>query len=320
MMSEYNSGNKNPMVFSRHEFPGREIMVAGILSLGYLFTCYQLTGLNSEHFVLTVLCNTLYFASVETRKFILGFFTFVVFWIIFDSMKGFPNYNFSEVHIKGLYDAELRFFGISLNGENVTPGKYLHLYQNTFLDILCGVFYLCWIPLPLAFAGYLFYTDRNRFLQFSLTFLFINFIGFIIYYSYPAAPPWYVETYGFEFRAHTQGSAAALLRFDHFFNLPVFESIYSKSSNVFAAMPSLHSAYPFIVLYFGLKNRMGIVNVVFAVITAGIWLSAVYTDHHYVMDVLVGVICAVTGIIAFNCLLAINWTRRWFFKYLSVIE
>jgi len=306
------------MLFS-HEFMNREIVAAIVISLIYLFACYAWIGLRAEHIGMTVLCNVLYFASIGTRKFILGFFVFVVFWIIFDSMKGFPNYDFNEVHIKSLYDAELRFFGISLNDETIAPGKYLQLYQNTGLDILCGIFYLCWIPLPLAFAVYLFYTNRNQFLQFSLTFLLVNIIGFILYYIYPAAPPWYVEAYGFEFSPATQGSAAALLRFDHFFNLPIFESIYSKSSNVFAAMPSLHAAYPLIVLYYGLKNRMGLINVIFTLVTAGIWLSAVYTSHHYVLDVLVGLICAGTGIFLFNYFLTLSWTREWFYKYLKVI-
>ena len=36
---------------------------------------------------------------------------------------------------------------------------------------------------------------------------------------------------------------------DIIFDVNIFSGLYAKSSNVFAAMPSLHSAYPVIVLW-----------------------------------------------------------------------
>jgi hypothetical protein len=143
-----------------------------------------------------------------------------------------------------------------------------------------------------------------RSVYFSLTFLLVNLLGFVVYYLFPAAPPWYVQAYGFDFKLLTHGSTAGLSRFDHFFGLPVFGSLYARGSNVFAAMPSLHSAYPVVVLYFGLKNRLGWVNGLFAVVTVGIWFAAVYTAHHYVLDVEAWMLCVGTGIALFD------WLRR----------
>ena len=108
-------------------------------------------------------------------------------------------------------------------------------------------------------------------------FLLVNLIGFIIYYSCPAAPPWYVSTHGFVFDPHTAGSTAGLARFDALVHVPVFRSIYTQSSNIFAAMPSLHSAYPVIVFYYGVTNKLRVMSFVFAGVMGGIWFSAVYT-------------------------------------------
>jgi hypothetical protein len=83
-------------------------------------------------------------------------------------------------------------------------------------------------------------------------------LGFVVYYAYPAAPPWYIQVHGFNFHPLTQGNTAGLARFDKYFNVTIFKSIYSKGSNVFAAMPSLHSSYPVIVVYYGIKNRLGL--------------------------------------------------------------
>jgi hypothetical protein len=153
---------------------------------------------------------------------------------------------------------------------------------------------------PLAFAGFLFRRNRRQFVHFSLAFLAVNLLGFAVYYLYPAAPPWYVQAFGFGFQPLTAGSTAGLARFDGFFGISLFASLYAKGSNVFAAMPSLHSAYPVVVLYFGLKNNLGWVNLFFATVTAGIWFAAVYTSHHYVLDVGAGAGCAAAGIALFE--------------------
>lgn len=250
----------------------------------------------------------MYYLSDVTRKFILGFTVFIVFWIIFDYMKAFPNYEYNSVSINELYQLEKKLFGFQLNGILVTPNEYWRLNYSNTLDILAGFFYLSWIPVPLTFAGVLFFYNKREFFYFSLTFLLVNLLGFCVYYIYPAAPPWYVQQYGFDFIANTKGNTAGLSRFDAFFGVEIFKGLYEKSSNVFAAMPSLHSAYPLIVLYYGIRNKLGWINLLLAIITIGIWFAAVYSSHHYVLDVLAGITCAILGIWLFQKLLH---TKGW---------
>lgn len=288
-------------------FARKNILFTTIISLLYLLVSKALIGYKTEQLVLVIFFNTLYYASFITRKFITGFSVFIVFWILFDSMKAFPNYLYNTVHIKTLYNAEKTLFGINFKNQLLTPNEYWLQHTNTFLDIISGIFYLCWVPVPMVFAVYLFFSNRRtQFMHFSLTFLFVNLIGFIIYYIYPAAPPWYIQYYGFQFRPHTLGHTAGLQHFDFFFHTGIFQALYTKSSNVFAAMPSLHSAYPLITLYYGIKNRLGSINIVFAVIVPGIWFAAVYTSHHYILDILAGVACAIAGIFIFQKWLAPN--------------
>jgi len=271
-----------------------------VISIFYLLLSWKLVGFKSDQLVLIGIFCVLYFSSAITRKFILGFSIFIVYWIIFDYMKAFPNYNYNTVHIADLYNLEKRIFGINFNGKLLTPNEYWRVNGTTFLDVLTGIFYLCWVPVPLAFAGFLFFKNRKQFLYFSMTFVLINLIGFVIYYLYPAAPPWYVEYHGFVFHAHTPGNTAGLAKFDQYFHAGIFKSIYSKGSNVFAAMPSLHSSYPVVVVYYGIKNKLGKVNILFAIVMLGIWFTAVYASHHYILDVLAGITCALTGISLFN--------------------
>ena len=283
-----------------HFFSVRHLLITTSVSVTYLLLSYWLIGYKQDQLTLVLLFNTCYYLSRLTRKFILGFSIFIVFWIIFDFMKAFPNYLFQEVHIGDLYAAEKKWFGIQEGTLLLTPNEYWSVKHHTWLDVLTGFFYLSWVPVPLAFAAFLFFRNRKWFLQFSLTFLLVNLIGFVVYYVYPAAPPWYIQKYGFAFQAGTPGNTAGLSRFDAYFGVQIFKSLYEKSSNVFAAMPSLHSAYPLIVLYYGLKFRLKWINLFFFMVMSGIWFSAVYTSHHYVLDVLAGIICAVTGMLLFS--------------------
>jgi hypothetical protein len=298
----------------------KSVTIVSLLSVAYLLLSSFLIGYKSDQLTLVFIFNIMFYLSVPTRKFILGFSIFIFYWVIFDYMKAIPNYNYNTVHIADLYHLEKHIFGINLNGKILTPNEYLRVKSTTFLNVVTGLFYLCWIPVPLSFAAYLFFKNKRQFLYFAFTFLLVNLLGFIIYYLYPAAPPWYIQTYGFTFHPLTLGSTGGLSRFDDYFHIHVFKSIYSKGSNVFAAMPSLHSAYPVIVVYYGFKNRLKWANACFIVVMLGIWFTAIYASHHYVLDVIAGILTATIGINLFNFLVKrVGFIKRFIDKYEAII-
>ncbi|GAA0538806.1 phosphatase PAP2 family protein [Chitinophaga japonensis] len=294
----------------------KTLLTTTLISMAYLLLSLLLVGFKTDQLALVLLFNTLYYLSRGTRKFITGFSIFIVYWILYDYMKAFPNYKFADVHIASIYHAEKNIFGIAAGGGILTPNEYWQLHGQTWLDVMSGFFYLCWIPLPLVFAVYLFYTNRMQFLHFALIFLLVNLLGFVVYYLCPAAPPWYVQQHGFELLPHTPGNTAGLIKFDQFFQVNIFQALYAKGSNVFAAMPSLHSAYPLIVLVFAWRNRTGLFRPVSAIVTPGIWFAAVYTGHHYILDVLAGILCAFSGILLYERVLCRQYFFISFLQYL----
>ncbi|HVZ26692.1 MAG TPA: phosphatase PAP2 family protein [Sediminibacterium sp.] len=296
-------------------FSKKSLLAASLLSAGYLLLSHLLIGYRPEQLVLVALFNLAFFSSAGSRKFVTGFSIFILFWILFDYMKAFPNYRYAAVHIGDLYQAEKNWFGIVSGGSLVTPNEYWLAHTQPWLDLATGIAYLCWVPVPLIFAGYLFFRNRAAFLDFALNFLLVNLIGFLIYYLYPAAPPWYVQQHGFLFQAATPGNTGGLIRFDAALHTALFEGLYSKSSNVFAAMPSLHSAYPVILLYYGIRNRLGWINLFFACLMFSIWFSAIYNSHHYVLDVIAGIVCALASILLYRMLAA---RTAWFPRFLQL--
>jgi len=295
----------------------RSVIVISLISLGYMVVSYFVVGYRSDQLVFIFLANALFYASNISRKFLIAYLTFAGYWILFDYMKAFPNYNYATVHLADLYNTEKHLFGIHYHGQLMTLNEYFKLTSSTFVDVTTGLFYLCWIPVPFGFGVYLFFTNRRECLLFTLTFVLINLIGFVGYYMYPAAPPWYIQQYGFVLHPSTHEGIAGLARFDNYFHAHIFGGLYTKGSNVFAAMPSLHSAYPILVFYFAWKNRMRVATVIFGIVTVGIWFAAVYTSHHYVLDVLAGILCSVAGITLFNFLLA-RW--KWFGRFIDKWE
>ena len=155
-----------------------------------------------------------------------------------------------------------------------------------------------------------------------MVFLLVNLIGFAGYYIHPAAPPWYAINYGFEAILNTPGNTAALGRFDELVGLPICDSLYSRNSNVFAAIPSLHAAYMVVAFYYALvKKCHPAIITIFAVLMCGIWFTAVYSSHHYIIDVLLGITCALLGILFFEKgLMKIPGFIKFFNRYQHYIE
>jgi len=295
------------------------LSIAFAFLLIYTTWLHLAVGFRIDHLNFILFLVIAYFATPLTRKFVLGFVFFWLFWILYDAMRVYPNYMVNDIHISEPYNLEKALFGISTEAGILTPNEYLYQHSHKVLDFLSGIFYLTWVPLPMAYCIYLFFTDRKMLLQFSATFLFTNLVGFVIYYLYPAAPPWYVFYYGWETNFDIPGNAAQLLRFDQIIQYPLFASMYNKNANVFAAIPSLHAAYPVVLLYFGLKKRHKWLSLLFAIDVLGIWFAAVYSMHHYIIDVILGSFCAIIAIFVFDYVLLKTKIRTFIDDYASFI-
>lgn len=257
-------------------------------------------------------------AVKPTRKFALALTPWLVFACSYDGMRLLPNYEVNPIDTRGIYEAEKSLFGIGTAAGTLIPGEWFNLHNCAFADFMAGFFYLCWVPVPLGFAIYLYLKGkREMYLRFSLAFLFVNLVGFVGYYIHPAAPPWYVIEHGFTPVLNTPGSVAGLGRFDALVGAPVFHSIYCNNSNVFAAVPSLHAAYMLVATIYAVISRRNKLCIgIFAFICMGIWWTAVYSTHHYIIDVLLGILTTIVALLILErLLLRAEWAKRFMARY-----
>nr|WP_278583459.1 phosphatase PAP2 family protein [Coprobacter fastidiosus] len=303
--------------------PRNEILTVIGIAIIFIVITSVFVGLRPEHLLMVFIFLILFFAKKSTRKLAVGLLPFFIFGISYDWMRVYPNYEVNPIDVQNLYDFEKSLFGIEENGSLLIPCEYFALHHSVIADILAGFFYLCWVPVPIAFGLWLYLKkDRRLYLRFSMVFLLVNLIGFAGYYIHPAAPPWYAINYGFEAILNTPGNTAALGRFDELVGLPIFDSLYSRNSNVFAAIPSLHAAYMVVAFYYALvKKCHPAIITIFAVLMCGIWFTAVYSSHHYIIDVLLGITCALLGIFIFEKgLMKIPGFIKFFNRYQHYIE
>ena len=84
---------------------------------------------------------------------------------------------------------------------------------------------------------------------------------------------------------------AGCARFDALVGIPIFREWYGKSADVHGAIPSLHIAYPLMMAYYSLRfGALRAWSIFFYVLMC---FSAVYLNHHYILDVIWGSVYAI---------------------------
>lgn len=273
----------------------RNWRIGAVVAIGlYLWSVHAIMGIRGEHLFLGGL--TFVFAVIGGRPFrFTAFFSPVMFTGItyeyFRLLKGIRL----EVHVADLYQAELNWFGVGEGASRQVLADWFLSYTHPALDLICGLVYILYIFVPIGFSIFLFFVNEERMLHVGLAFLLTNLIGMTIYVLYPAAPPWYVAEYGLgPAQMDVLPNAAGTVRFDQLLGIDYFTTFYARSANVFGAMPSLHVAYPMssAIAVAGMGKKWWMPVAVFVLVVG---FAAVYLQHHYVWDIVVGAVVGAAG-------------------------
>ena len=292
-----------------------------LLSVLYWLWFGLVVGVTDIEIVFYIFISIIFFLSSGTRKLFLSFSPMFIYLLGYSSLRLLHNSDSGSIHNQDLYDTELSLFGFNFGGEHIIPCEYFAEYHNTFLDAITGAFYVSWMPFPVIFGLILFFSGKRKLVfNFWLAFLFANILGFIGYILFPAAPPWYYLQYGAEIMHNAPPSAAGFLRFDEIIGFPLYENMYSKGTNTFGAMPSMHAAFPTVLVYYSIKYKNKALILLFTISMLSIWFGAVYSNHHYILDVIVGICCAIIGILLTETMVNRTFVPNWYKRTLIYIE
>lgn len=171
------------------------------------------------------------------------------------------------------------------------PHRLLSNFASPILDFFAAIPYLVHFPLPFLFSLYLLSgVERQKcILPYLWCAGWVNLIAVFVQFVFPTAPPWFVDSAVYDHNGkflQSGNNEAGFARLDALIGHSVFHGIYSKSPLKFGAFPSLHVAWPAIILvnnpWFG--KRFAWFHVV--------WIAwaALYSNHHYGVDALGGIL------------------------------
>lgn len=163
-------------------------------------------------------------------------------------------------------------------------GAHTHWY-----DYAAATLYLLHFLVPLLLA-FLFWQRRRRlYWRFVRTYLVLMYTGFLIYLIYPAAPPWWASDAG---RVPAVQPVLSLVHW-HGIGNPVGLLTGTFQPDEVAAMPSMHAAFALLValVIWRLRPRWGWTTLIYPL---AMGTAVIYTGDHYLIDVLVGWVLAVT--------------------------
>ena len=154
-----------------------------------------------------------------------------------------------------------------------------HWYDYGVWAVYMTHFLVVWVT-----AAVLWRLSRPRFRRYAVLTIVLTLGAFLTYWAYPAQPPWLTaQSMDLPWVDRIVPEVWGDL------GVTTVQSIYENGHlvNTVAAMPSLHAAYPFmLVLFFwdaGLRVRIGL-----ALYAVAMGFALVYSGEHYVLDVAAG--------------------------------
>lgn len=161
--------------------------------------------------------------------------------------------------------------------------RFIPNVENIVFDFMAAIPYLIHFTLPFAYSTWLLVRCKSfaRFMQFLLGFGLMCAFCVIIQQIIPTPPPWMLSN-------GTYPPEAAFHRIDALIRVPLFKKLYGKSPLVCGAFPSLHAAWPSLILF--VKSWISPWFCVGHVTL--ICLAAVYSMHHWIIDVVFGIAIA----------------------------
>jgi len=211
----------------------------------------------------------------------------ILFWLCYDSLRMIEPLLLPRVAVSFPFRLESRLF-LSPDG-TIWPFYFArrNVGDNIMLEGMRlfsqGVYLTQLFAIPVLFLMLWQRGHALLFRRFLWSFTALHIMTLVVYLAYPAAPPWWVFENGFavptpENSAPTGYPAGSLLH-----------GLFQISPNRFAAIPSLHGAYPLLLTLVLLRHGVRSCWLLLAAAyTVAMWFASVFLNQHYIVDLVAG--------------------------------
>jgi membrane-associated phospholipid phosphatase len=144
-------------------------------------------------------------------------------------------------------------------------------------------------------------TYRVRFHRMMRAFAYLNFAAIAIYLLLPVAPPWWVSLYG---TAPPTPDLLTQTRLSVAMDGRLVTALIHNAAQWFAAVPSLHGAYPVLLALLSVRERDRRLLCGLIAYAIAMWCATVVLNQHYIIDLVAG------GLLAGAAWLVGEWQTR----------
>ena len=197
-------------------------------------------------------------------------------------------------------------FGWATGGRVPTVWLQDHLYtagQVHWYDIAIVPVYMSHFIVPMALAVALWLNAYHLFRRYVWTLVTLTLLTLATYALFPAAPPWMAGLNGY--LPEVGRVVSVTLKATHIGTIRSAVAHGEAYSNAVAAIPSLHSAVPMMVLLFSWGHVGWRVRGLLVAYILAMTFTLAYGGEHFVADVFVGWAYAAVSVYG------VAWFLRW---------
>ena len=105
----------------------RPLVFSALLCIAYLVANTLLMGFSLCTILVTAIVWCAFNVSVYIQKLVVAFLPIILFVLIYDFMRVYPNYMVNTIDTKGLYDLEMQLFGFESTNGTLIPSEYFKI-------------------------------------------------------------------------------------------------------------------------------------------------------------------------------------------------
>ncbi len=216
--------------------------------------------------------------------------------LVYENLRGLTGHIRPDNIDGWLYDADVALFGVE-------PTVWIQRFANPWLTDYFAFSYMLYFILPLVLATTLYVRRKyDDFRTLMLDVLLVQYVGFLLYITFPAGPPRFAITAMYD-PPHLTGALGLY---------QVTQSAYDSvnSAPAHSSFPSLHCALSLTALLWAWRFRRSVGGSwmfwVFLPFTVSLWISTVYLRHHWVVDIFAGWALAIAVFVP------VPYLHRWY--------
>ncbi len=278
------------------------VLCTGVFA--YLALAVTTHTVRPYHWFLLATIPAALLAPQRGRQFFLDWSPLIAFWLVYDRLRLLQPLLLDRVSVEPPLQLERWAFGWLAGGEAPAHAAraWLASYSGQPFGLIASwtfqsIYFSHIFAVPLLifwlwFRGRSNVKDRERFVRHMLGFAVMSFMAILIYLLLPVAPPWWVSLYGMarpteELVAQTKIAAAM--------DGALIQGMIKNAAQWFAAVPSLHGAYPVLLVLLALRDRSRLIIVFMILYGAAMWAATVILNQHYIIDLIAGAIIAIAA-------------------------